>query len=126
MQNINIYENGKLIDYDKLGVRKWIVESTNNNYLIDVISCSKIITTKDELGSLHTYGKNVIKGTSGIVSYDGYFILGNNIDMKGVRFRTFCGIGTGATSVLYNGFMGTFDGRGYTVDNASVTAGNGG
>lgn len=123
---VSIYDGKKLVDYDEIGPRKWIVESTNNNYLIDVISCSKIITTKDELGSLHTYGKNVIKGTSGIVSYDGYFILGNNIDMKGVRFRTFCGIGTGATSVLYNGFMGTFDGRGYTVDNASVTAGNGG
>ena len=124
--NINIYENGKLIDYDKLGVRKWIVESTNNNYIINVVACSKIITTKDELASLHTYGKDVVKGSSGIVSFDGYFILGNDINMSGTRFRTFCGTGTGATSVIYNGFMGVLDGRGHTVSNASVAAGNGG
>ena len=123
---LNIFDGGKLTDYDEIGPRKWIVESTNNCYLIDVVSCSKIITTKDELASLHTYGKNVIKGSSGIVSFDGYFILGSDIDMKGVRFRTFCGIGTGATSVLYNGFLGTFDGRGHTITNASVTASNGG
>ena len=123
---LKIYDGEKLTNYEEIGPREWIVESTNNCYLINVISCSKIITTKDELASLHTYGKNVVKGSSGIVSFDGYFILGSDIDMKGVRFRTFCGIGTGATSVLYNGFLGTFDGRGHTITNASVAASNGG
>lgn len=123
---INIYENKKLISYDKLGPRKWIIQSTNNNYEVDVVVCSKIITTKEELASLHTYGQNVVKGLSGIVSYEGYFILGSNIDMKGTRFRTFCGINTGATSYTHNGFIGVFDGRGYTITNASVTAENSG
>lgn len=124
--NLNIYEDHKLINYDEIGPRKWIIESTNYNYEIDVVACSKIVTTKEELASLHTYGKNVVKGNSGIVSYEGYFILASDIDMKGTRFRTFCGIGTGATSTIYNGFIGTFDGRGYTVTNSTVAASNGG
>ena len=122
----NIYKDGKLLNYDSLGPRKWIVESTNYNYEIEVVSCSKIITTKDELASLHTFGKNVIKGEDGIVSYEGYFILANDIDMKGTRFRTNCGISTGATSNVYNGFIGVFDGRGFTIKNATVAASNGG
>lgn len=124
--SINIYNDGKLQNYDELGPRKWIIESTNNNYQIDVVCCSKIITTKDELASLHTFGKNVIKGEDGIISYEGYFILSNNIDMKGTRFRTNCGISTGATSYIYNGFIGVFDGRGYTISNATVAASNSG
>ena len=124
--NIDIIENGNLINYDELGERKWIVESTSNRYLVNVISCSKIITTRDELGSLHSYGKNVVTGTSGIISFEGYFILANDIDMKSTRFRTFCGISTGATSVIYNGFIGVFDGRGHTISNAAVAASNGG
>ena len=124
--DLNIYDNHKLINYDELGIRKWIIESTSYNYEINVVACSKIITTKEELAALHTYGKNVIKGNSGIVSYEGYFILASDIDMRGTRFRTFCGIGTGATSNIYNGFIGTFDGRGYTVSNSTVAASNGG
>ena len=123
---INIYEDNKLVNYDELGPRKWIVESESNNYKLDVVICSKIITTAEELLSLHTYGRNVVRGTSGIISYEGYFILGSNIDMKGTRFRTFCGIPTGATSYAYGGFIGVFDGRGYTISNATVTASNGG
>lgn len=124
--NFNIYSNGKLHNYDELGPRRWIIESTNNNYKIDVVCCSKIITSKDELALLHTFGKNVIKGEDGVISYEGYFILGNDIDMKGTRFRTYCGISTGATSHIYNGFIGVFDGRGYTVSNATVAASNSG
>ena len=124
--HLNIYENNQLVNYDVLGPRKWIVESTNNNYELDVVLCSKIVNTTEELLSLHTYGKNVVRGTSGIISYEGYFILGSNIDMKGTRFRTFCGIPTGATSNAYSGFIGVFDGRGYTISNATVTASNGG
>ena len=123
---VNIFEDNRLVDYDELGPRKWIIESTNNNYEVDVVVCSKIITTKEELASLHSFGKNVVRGDSGIVSYEGYYILGSNIDMKGTRFRTFCGINTGATSYTYNGFIGVFDGRGYTISNASVAAENSG
>lgn len=122
----NILEQNKLVNYDEVGLRKWIVESTNYNYEINVCCVSKIINTKEELSNLHIYGKDVSKGISGISSFDGYFILGNDIDMSGVRIKTTCGITTGATSINYNGFKGTFDGRGYTVKNASVSSSNGG
>ncbi len=122
---LSIYTNNSL-SYDELGPQKWIVESNKNNYLIDVICCSKIITTKEELASIHTYGKNIIKESAGIVSYEGYYILANDIDMRNTRFKTYCGITTGATSVIYNGFIGTFDGRGHTIYNAEVSASKGG
>lgn len=124
--SVNIFDGEKLINYDEIGPRQWIIESTKNSYLMDIIVASKIITNRDELGLIHTYGKHLVKGPSGITSFDGYFILADNIDMRGTRFRTYCGPGTGATSVIHDGFKGTFDGRGYTVSNASVAASEGG
>ena len=123
---LSIYDGNTLVNYDKFGPRKWIIESSMNKYVIDVISCNKIIKTKEELLVMHTYGNVIKKGSSGIIAYDGYYILGNDIDMSGTNFRTSCGITTGAVSVKTDGFMGVFDGHGHTIMNANVTSTNGG
>ena len=115
-----------LAHYEHLGPRTWIIESDQYNYKLDVVVCSKIITTKEELAALHTFGRNVKRSEAGIVSYEGYFILGADIDMDGTRFRTFCGNATGATSYKYNGFIGVFDGRGHIVTGAGVSASDSG
>lgn len=46
-----------------------------------------------------------------------YFVLTNNIDLKGHRWIP---IGTGTTQSSTNGFNGCFDGKGYTIDNLYV------
>lgn len=113
-------------NYDTLGKQKWILESADFKYSIDVICCSKIIQSASELRALTSYAKNLSRGSNGIVSFEGYFILGNDIDMNKQAFLKTVSPDFGATSVESGGFIGTFDGRGHCVSNALVSADNGG
>lgn len=125
-KNKNLY-NGQLVeDYDELGLRKWVIETQDILYEVNVICCSRIIQTATDMRRLHMYAKNVAKGPSGMVSFEGYYILKNDIDMEGSSFIKNVSYDFGANSVDNSGFIGTFDGRGYTIYNVAVTADNAG
>src|SRR5690554_496001 len=53
--------------------------------------------------------------------YDGYFILGNDIDFEGANY-TPTDVGADWFDGGALGFIGTFDGRGYAISNMTVTA----
>ena len=99
-----------------------------------VINITKIIRTADELLALETYAPNceevtynVWEGDTTSYKYDGYFVLGNSIDL-GTQEVAFPYEGRsrvwveapeqGSDGYTYTeaGFHGTFDGRGYTIN----------
>lgn len=125
-QAMNIYFDGSIKGYDNLGKQTWIVETNLYRYKLNVVIASKIITSASELRKLTQYAKNLFRGSKGIVSFEGYYILGSNIDMNGQALLKNVSVDFGATSIDNTGFIGTFDGRGYTISNAVVSADNGG
>ena len=125
-QATNIYLNNSVKGYDKLGKQTWIVETNLYRYKLNVVLASKIISNASELRKLTQYAKNLFRGSKGIVSFEGYYILSSNIDMNGQAFLKNVSVDFGATSIDNTGFIGTFDGRGYTIFNAVVSADNGG
>lgn len=122
----NLFQNGKLTSELTLGVRNWRVESELDCYALEVVVASKIIRSVDELRSLLSYGKDREVGNFGVLSFSGYFLLGKDLDFEGAAFRNIVGIANGATNPVSSGFKGTFDGRGHTLSNVTLTSDNGG
>ena len=103
-------------------------DKDGNVYSQKIILATKIIKTASELASLQSY----VDVTTGEVQinnggtkatyygYGGYFVLGGNITGDGTQTFSANTIGHIDTSKFLTGdigFHGTFDGRGYTVDN---------
>lgn len=108
-------------------------------YVFDAKIYSKIITTPSELLNLKTYGEYTDLGTWGEnkgtkFTLDGYFALGGNIDlassgivknMDGYNDHVTVnenGLALKKQPIEY-GFIGTFDGQGYTIKNGTFAYG---
>ena len=122
-----------------------IVYSTAKAYKVDVFVVTKAIRTAQELVDIIDYATNVteISKTYSNVerktySYDGYFVLANNIKQDSNNPITFAGpsLGTANDQKVINinsgnlvtkngseGFHGTFDGQGYAIDGFSYGVG---
>jgi hypothetical protein len=122
----NLFQNGKLSSELSLGSRHWRVESELDCYALEVVVASKILRNVDELRSLLSYGVEREVGNFGVLSFRGYFLLGQDLDFEGASFRNIVGIANGATNPVSSGFKGTFDGCGHTLSNVTLTADNGG
>ena len=91
---------------------------------------TKVITTAEELKNMYSFDPNYALVETGdtFYSYDGYFVLGDDIDCTDVTFSAKCAtaVQTGLEityTVAGNGFKGTFNGRGYSIKNASFWTG---
>lgn len=83
----------------------------------DVTVYTNIITTAEEL--LTVFAPN---SASAVVDYGaGYYILGNNIDATGAT--QIVGHWNVADTKLGSGFVGVFDGKGYSIDGLTVQSG---
>ena len=100
-------------------------------YRVKVLVVTKIITTYDELAALQSYTE-VTEGKANetaptYYSYDGYFVLANNLVATGEEAAFAApSMGSISSSVHANnlaGFHGTFDGRGYTVSGFKYATG---
>lgn len=123
------YSNSKLVNVRVgsliAGAKKTLVCRDNANginYGFDVIGATKFITTAQELkelgvgGTVRPNGFVVGNGAVEGKHVEGYYVLANDIDAKGVDFA--------AGNYYVNAyFMGTFDGNGYTVSNVKVSEG---
>ena len=107
------------LDGVTFGEKSVVVYFADIAYDVKVVAASKIITTKDELSNLKSY-LNEISTTSGKLQYDGYVILGDNVDMEGSNFNKLCGLANSGGNVGDYGFVGVFDGRGHVIRNVSV------
>ena len=94
------------------GKRELTVESQKINYRVEAWVVSKVITTAQQITDLF----NPASGTA-VPTVDGYYVLGNDIDASGAVFkeRSWTSGGAGV------GLVGTFDGRGHTVDGLNLT-----
>lgn len=107
------------LDGVTFGEKSVVVYFADVAYDVKVVAASKIITTKDELSNLKSY-LNEISTTSGKLQYDGYIMLGDNVDMEGSNFNKLCGLASSGGNVGDYGFVGVFDGRGHVISNVSV------
>ena len=94
-------------------VRLRFTGDNNAVYDLDLLVKTKVIKTADEFARLLGYA------AAGSV-FDGYFELGNNIDFGGAVYDATDYGGSGWNSLDTQGFLGTFDGKGYTVYNIAV------
>ena len=104
-----------------LGYGEKVLEITsgNNLYRVKVINVTKEISTPKDLAALESF---VIDNGDGTVG--GYFTLGGNIDMENAEVA---GVGSSSDGVNWgNKWVGTFDGKGYTISNMKVTETYGG
>lgn len=127
------YEGGEINTLKlKVGERKWSVVNDGYGYTINVIVASKIITHRDELQKMYTeYLKTETNG-----HYEGYIILGADLDFDGFEYGTsmwgipgysFSSFDKSVTDWNSNwadtktlGFKGVFDGRGHTISNITM------
>ena len=104
-----------------------------DNYLfLNVTPVTEIITTAEQFASIFNLSTNNTKygkylGNTYSCAIDGYFILGNDIDMTGVILdhNLICVRDTSTTAVTFGvGFYGTFDGCGYEIKNIDLRRAN--
>ncbi len=109
---------GGVIDASKValfGNRTLVIEGEKISYKINVLLVSKVITTMDEFLAIFQSSTKIPD-----IKADGYYILGNNIDASEAAF-----VGRGWYSGDGVGLVGTFDGRGYTIDGFNISSGGG-
>ncbi|MBO5851866.1 MAG: hypothetical protein J6R29_06000, partial [Clostridia bacterium] len=126
---------GASLKEDKVAGQTYTLTATDmlgNILLLNVTPATKVLKTKEDIYNTFnlstnnkTYCKPVGNGVS--CTIDGYFVLGNDIDMTGVILdhNLICARETGTTAPAYGvGFYGTFDGNGYTISNLDLRRAN--
>lgn len=110
-------------------------EAAGYSLQTSVVVATKVINTPEELlAGLHTYAENATQVTSGdgagtFWDYDGYFVLGQDIDFTGAEVLSAPhgnSIQTELSNVYtveHKGFRGTFNGMGHSIQNAGFWAG---
>lgn len=108
-----------------MGEGKELVITTDRaTYTAPAAIYTQVINTKEELASWGTLAKAAAEGTH----WDGYFVLGNDIDFEGETYEPFIsyaifvelkgdGTDSGWEDGRINGFHGVFDGKGHIIDN---------
>lgn len=97
----------------KLGKQTLTVETDRLNYKVDATLYTKIFSEKEEFSN---FGKYALT-KDGV--YDGYYILGNDIDVSGLQNVLTPFYNTYNDGLKY-GFRGVLDGCGYALDGCSV------
>ncbi len=93
------------------------ISSTVNYKISSFKVITKVLTTADEVANIHAFGG----ATTSDYSYDGYYVLGNNIDLTGQTYASAVMRKENQWSWTANGynvgFEGVLDGNGYTIYN---------
>ncbi len=98
-----------------LGERSLVIAGERISYQVNALIVSKVIRTAQEFADIFFSSTNI-----GAIKADGYYILGNNIDVSGIKY-----VGRGWNATDGYGLVGTFDGRGYTMDGFRLEHGGG-
>ena len=104
-----------------LGETEMEIVTKDKIYKVNVCILTKYITTAAQFVKMPQYNGKMLENNRW--SYDGYFVLGNNITADGYEIDS-QGIYTGNYDSKQRhekeGFQGVFDGRGYTVDGLTL------
>ncbi len=117
-----VIDNGNVVmpnefDFGELALE---IEVSDRIINANTLVVTKVLKTKQDVIDFVNMEKDyeyIEKYEYHKYTYDGYYVLGNNIDMEGAQIANTIAINT--SSVSY-GFKGTFDGRGYAIMNATV------
>ena len=126
-------ERGLIIDKQELtfGKTKAYILTDKAEFEINVTLCTLIIRNAEQFDQIPAMSRelgktgNLLYGDVYRRTWDGYFVLANNIEYNGT-FGTFCGWadggdgGNGGEDTGNWGFQGTFDGRGYVVSGMTL------
>ena len=103
------------------------IDSRGNVLFLNVTPATEVITTAEQFKSIFNLSTNnercVNRGSFYSCTVDGYYVLGNDIDMTGVTLdhNLVCAYDSSTTVSAFGvGFYGTFDGNGYTISNLNV------
>ncbi len=121
-------------DGAKLGAQKITIETDKAKYVINANIYTKILKTADDILNWQTLAH---EQETDLKFWNGYFVLGNDIDMTGKQFNgifDYYSMNSGTTweplpgyeGMTFRdgttcGFRGTFDGNGYTISNLKIT-----
>ena len=121
-------------DGAKLGAQKITIETDKAKYVINANIYTKILKTADDIINWQTLAH---EQETDLKFWNGYFVLGNDIDMTGKQFNgifDYYSMNSGTTwqplpgyegmvirDGTTGGFRGTFDGNGYTISNLKIT-----
>lgn len=103
----------------KLGEGKTItVETEKAVYTVPANLYTQVIHTKAELADWGTLAK---AANSNSKIWDGYFVLGNDIDFEGGQYQSFINWEkVGTLDCTTAGFKGVFDGKGHIIDDIVI------
>lgn len=103
----------------QLGEGKTIVVETEKAiYSVPANIYTQIIRTKQELADWGTLAK---AANDNAKIWDGYFVLGNDIDFEGAEYRSFISwANTETLDCTSAGFKGVFDGKGHIIDDIVI------
>ncbi len=104
-------------------------DSLGNMLFLNVTPVTKVLKTAEDIYNtfnLSTNNKTYCKPAGNFYSctVDGYFVLGNDINMSGVKLdhNLVCSYNTNTVAPAFGvGFYGTFDGNGYTISNLDLS-----
>ena len=99
----------------QLGERELVILGEKIGYRVKALVVTRVIRTPSQFISTFLRSNNIAN-----IKADGYYVLGGNIDMTGVPI-----IGRGWYSGDGRGLVGTFDGRGYTINGFELEQGGG-
>ena len=108
--------------------KQLIVQTSLANYAISVDMYTKILKTKADFESFAEISKNAYSSNNAL--WDGYFVLGADIEYDGLYKSKVADIdslwaaveGNWSNGGLY-GFRGVFDGKGHNIDGISIDNG---
>ena len=107
--------DGKVLGFtvDNEKTQEITVFNRSVGYTLTVIPYTRIFTTADELAM---FSMNDLE-----TAYDGYYILGNNIDASSYVHADHIRYAGNSYNLYTNiGLTGTFDGKGYTIDGITI------
>ncbi len=99
----------------ELGERELVIVGEKIACRVNAVLATKVITTAQDFADIFFSSTSIanIKAT-------GYYVLGNNIDASEIKY-----VGRGWNANDGYGLVGTFDGRGYTMDGFDLPQGGG-
>ncbi len=100
-----------------------LFNQANNLYSVDFVNPTKIIRTADDLKTFN-FANEDFTSKVWTTTIDGYYVLGDNIDCTDTAIYSHGNISWQNTDDQANGFVGTFDGRGYTIKNLTFSGAN--
>ena len=102
-----------------LGENKTVTVDTDKaSYVIPADIYTKVLKTKEDLAG---WGDLAKAADDNAKLWDGYFVLGNDIDFEGATYNSFiCWENTQTLQCTEAGFKGVFDGKGHIIDDIVI------